>query len=207
MARYLGPKCKLSRREGTDLFLKSGIKPLENKCKLNTPPGSMLGSRRERLSGYGVQLREKQKLRRMYGILEKQFRNYYKKATKIKGSTGENLLKLLECRLDNMVYRMGFAVTRAEARQIVSHKTITVNNTVVNIPSYQVSVNDEIRVIEKAKNQLRIKNAMKIATQLGICEWLQVDEKKFSGIVKSIPDREDILPDINENLVVEFYSK
>ena len=207
MARYLGPKCKLSRREGTDLFLKSGIKPLENKCKLNTPPGSMLGSRRERLSGYGVQLREKQKLRRMYGILEKQFRNYYKKAAKIKGSTGENLLSLLECRLDNMVYRMGFAVTRAEARQLVSHKTITVNNTVVNIPSYQVSVNDEIRVIEKAKSQLRIKNAMKIATQLGISEWLQVDEKKFSWTVKSIPDREDILPDINENLIVEFYSK
>ena len=207
MARYLGPKCKLSRREGTDLFLKSGIKPLENKCKLNTPPGSMIGSRRERLSGYGVQLREKQKLRRMYGILEKQFRNYYKKAAKIKGSTGENLLSLLECRLDNMVYRMGFAVTRAEARQLVSHKTITVNKTVVNIPSYQVSVNDEIRVIEKATSQLRIMNAMKIATQLGICEWLQVDEKRFSGIVKSIPDREDILPDINENLIVEFYSK
>ena len=207
MARYLGPKCKLCRREGTDLFLKSGIKPLENKCKLNTPPGSRLGSRRERLSGYGVQLREKQKLRRMYGILEKQFRNYYKKAAKIKGSTGENLLKLLECRLDNMVYRMGFAVTRAEARQIVSHKTITVNSSVVNIPSYQVSANDEIGIIEKAQSQLRIKNAIKIATQLGICEWLQVDEKKFSGIVKSIPDREDILPDINENLVVEFYSK
>ena len=207
MARYLGPKCKLSRREGTDLFLKSGIKPLENKCKLNTPPGSRLGSRRERLSGYGVQLREKQKLRRMYGVLEKQFRNYYKKAAKIKGSTGENLLKLLECRLDNMVYRMGFAVTRAEARQLVSHKTISVNSAVVNIPSYQVSANDEIRVIEKAQSQLRIKNAMKIATQFGICEWLQVDEKKFSGIVNSIPDREDILPDINENLVVEFYSK
>ena len=207
MARYLGPKCKLSRREGTDLFLKSGIKPLENKCKLNTPPGSMLGSRRERLSGYGVQLREKQKLRRMYGILEKQFRNYYKKAAKIKGSTGENLLKLLECRLDNMVYRMGFAVTRAEARQLVSHKTITVNNNVVNIPSYQVSINDEIRIKDKAKSQLRIKNAMNIATQLGIAEWLQVDEKKFSGIVKSIPDREDVLPDINENLIVEFYSK
>ena len=205
MARYLGPKCKLSRREGTDLFLKTGIKPLENKCKLNTPPGSMLGSRRERLSGYGVQLREKQKLRRMYGILEKQFRNYYKKAAKIKGSTGENLLQLLECRLDNMVYRMGFAVTRA--RQLVSHKTITVNSNVVNIPSYQVSVNDEIRIIDKAKSQLRIKNAMNIATQLGISEWLQVDEKKFSGIVKSIPDREDVLPDINENLIVEFYSK
>ena len=207
MARYLGPKCKLSRREGTDLFLKSGIKPLENKCKLNTPPGSMLGSRRERLSGYGVQLREKQKLRRMYGILERQFRNYYKKAAKIKGSTGENLLQLLECRLDNMVYRMGFAVTRAEARQLVSHKTITVNSNVVNIPSYQVSVNDEIRITDKAKSQLRIKYAMNIATQLGIAEWLQVDEKKFSGIVKSIPDREDILPDINENLIVEFYSK
>ena len=207
MARYLGPKCKLSRREGTDLFLKSGIKPLENKCKLNTPPGSRLGSRRERLSGYGVQLREKQKLRRMYGILEKQFRNYYKKAAKTKGSTGENLLKLLECRLDNMVYRMGFAVTRAEARQLVSHKTITVNRTVINIPSYQVSANDEIGVIEKAHNQLRIKNAMQIANQLGISEWLKVDEKKFSGIVQSIPDREDVLPDIDENLVVEFYSK
>ena len=207
MARYLGPKCKLSRREGTDLFLKSGIKPLENKCKLNTPPGSMLGSRRERVSGYGVQLREKQKLRRMYGVLERQFRNYYKKAAKIKGSTGENLLKLLECRLDNMVYRMGFAVTRAEARQLVNHKSITVNNNVVNIPSYQVSVNDEIQIKDKAKSQLRIKNAMNIATQLGIAEWLQVDEKKFSGIVKSIPDREDILPDINENLIVEFYSK
>ena len=207
MARYLGPKCKLSRREGTDLFLKSGIKPLENKCKLNTPPGSMLGSRRERLSGYGIQLREKQKLRRMYGILEKQFRNYYKKAAKIKGSTGENLLKLLECRLDNMVYRMGFAVTRAEARQLVSHKTIAVNKTIVNIPSYQVSQNDEITIVNKAQAQLRIKNAMKIASQLGICEWVELDEKKFSGIVKSIPDREDILPDINENLVVEFYSK
>ena len=207
MARYLGPKCKLSRREGTDLFLKSGIKPLENKCKLNTPPGSRLGSRRERLSGYGVQLREKQKLRRMYGILEKQFRNYYKKAAKTKGSTGENLLKLLECRLDNMVYRMGFAVTRAEARQLVSHKTIIVNRTVINIPSYQVSANDEIGVIEKAHNQLRIKNAMQIANQLGISEWLKVDEKKFSGIVQSIPEREDVLPDIDENLVVEFYSK
>jgi len=207
MARYLGPKCKLSRREGTDLFLKSGIQPLENKCKLNTPPGSMVGSRRERLSGYGIQLREKQKLRRMYGILEKQFRNYYKKASKIKGSTGENLIKLLECRLDNIVYRMGFAVTRAEARQLVSHKTIAVNRAVVNIPSYQISVDDEISIIEKAHSQLRIKNAMKIATQLGICEWLKVDEKKFSGKVKAIPDREDVLPDIDENLVVEFYSK
>ncbi|MBC8227572.1 MAG: 30S ribosomal protein S4, partial [Gammaproteobacteria bacterium] len=139
MARYLGPKCKLSRREGTDLFLKSGIKPLENKCKLNTIPGSKVGSRRERLSNYGIQLREKQKLKRMYGVLEKQFRNYFKKASKIKGSTGENLLTLLECRLDNMVYRMGFAVTRAEARQLVSHKSISVNGSLVNIPSSQVS--------------------------------------------------------------------
>ena len=207
MARYLGPKCKLSRREGTDLFLKSGIKPLENKCKLNTIPGSKVGSRRERLSNYGIQLREKQKLKRMYGVLEKQFRNYFKKASKIKGSTGENLLTLLECRLDNMVYRMGFAVTRAEARQLVSHKSISVNGSLVNIPSFQVSEDDEISISEKAKDQLRVKNAMNIATQLGISEWLSVDEKKLLGIVKSIPEREDILPDINENLVVEFYSK
>ena len=207
MARYLGPKCKLSRREGTDLFLKSGIKPIENKCKFNTIPGSMVGSRKHRLSDYGLQLREKQKLRRMYGVLEKQFKNYYKKAAKIKGSTGENLLKLLECRLDNMVYRMGFAITRAEARQLVSHKAILVNDSVVNIPSYQVSENDEISISEKAKGQFRIKNALDISGQLGICDWLLIDEKKFSGTVKSIPDREDILPDINENLVVEFYSK
>ena len=207
MARYLGPKCKLSRREGTDLFLKSGIKPLENKCKLNTIPGSKVGSRRERLSNYGIQLREKQKLKRMYGVLEKQFRNYFKKASKIKGSTGENLLVLLECRLDNMVYRMGFAVTRAEARQLVSHKSISVNGSVVNIPSYQVSEDDEISISERAKDQLRVKNAMNIATQLGISEWLSVDEKKLLGKVKSIPERDDILPDINENLVVEFYSK
>ncbi|MCH2478350.1 MAG: 30S ribosomal protein S4 [Gammaproteobacteria bacterium] len=207
MARYLGPKCKLSRREGTDLFLKSGIKPIENKCKLNTIPGSMVGSRRERLSDYGIQLREKQKLRRMYGVLEKQFRNYYKKASKAKGSTGENLLKLLETRLDNMVYRMGFAVTRAEARQLVSHKAIMVNGSIINIPSYEVSASDEISVTEKAQQQLRVKNAVNIASQLGISEWLSVDLKKLKGTVSSIPEREDILPDINENLVVEYYSK
>jgi len=207
MARYLGPKCKLSRREGTDLFLKSGIKPIENKCKLNTIPGSMVGSRRERLSDYGIQLREKQKLRRMYGVLEKQFRNYYKKASKAKGSTGENLLKLLETRLDNMVYRMGFAVTRAEARQLVSHKAIMVNGSIINIPSYEVSPSDEISVTEKAQQQLRVKNAVNIASQLGISEWLSVDLKKLKGTVSSIPEREDILPDINENLVVEYYSK
>ena len=207
MARYLGPKCKLSRREGTDLFLKSGIKPIENKCKLNTIPGSMVGSRRERLSDYGIQLREKQKLRRMYGVLEKQFRNYYKKASKAKGSTGENLLKLLETRLDNMVYRMGFAVTRAEARQLVSHKAIMVNGSIINIPSYEVSASDEISVTDKAQQQLRVKNAVNIASQLGISEWLSVDLKKLKGTVSSVPEREDILPDINENLVVEYYSK
>ena len=207
MARYLGPKCKLSRREGTDLFLKSGIKPIESKCKLNSIPGSMVGSRRDRLSDYGNQLREKQKLRRMYGVMEKQFRNYYKKASKIKGSTGENLLKLLEGRLDNMVYRMGFAVTRAEARQLVSHKSILVNGQVINIPSYQVNANDEISLTDKAKDQLRVKNAVNISSQLGISEWLSVDQKKLKGIVNSIPEREDILPDIQENLVVEFYSK
>ena len=207
MARYLGPKCKLSRREGTDLFLKSGIKPIESKCKLNSIPGSKVGSRRERLSDYGNQLREKQKLRRMYGVMEKQFRNYYKKASKLKGSTGENLLKLLEGRLDNMVYRMGFAVTRAEARQLVSHKAIMVNGSIINIPSYEVSASDEISVTEKAQQQLRVKNAVNIASQLGISEWLSVDLKKLKGTVSSIPEREDILPDINENLVVEYYSK
>ena len=207
MARYLGPKCKLSRREGTDLFLKSGIKPIESKCKLNSIPGSKVGSRRERLSDYGNQLREKQKLRRMYGVLEKQFKNYFKKASKIKGSTGENLLKLLEGRLDNMVYRMGFAVTRAEARQLVSHKSIMVNGKVINIPSYQVNASDEISVTDKGRDQLRVKNAVNISSQLGISEWLSVDQKKLKGIVNSIPEREDILPDIQENLVVEFYSK
>ena len=207
MARYLGPKCKLSRREGTDLFFKSGIKPSESKCKLNSIPGSKVGSRSERLSDYGNQLREKQKLRRMYGVMEKQFRNYYKKASKLKGSTGENLLKLLEGRLDNMVYRMGFAVTRAEARQLVSHKSIMVNGRVINIPSYQVNASDEISVTDKGKEQLRVKNAVNISSQLGISEWLSVDQKKLKGVVNSIPEREDILPDIQENLVVEFYSK
>jgi small subunit ribosomal protein S4 len=166
-----------------------------------------VGSRRDRLSNYGIQLREKQKLRRMYGVLEKQFRNYYKKASKTKGSTGENLLKLLETRLDNMVYRMGFAVTRAEARQLVNHKAIKVNGSIINISSFQVSPSDEISITEKAQEQLRIKNAVNIASQLGISEWLSVDLKQLKGIVKSIPEREDILPDINENLVVEYYSK
>jgi len=206
MARYLGPKCKLSRREGTDLFLKSGVRPLESKCKLDVPPGGA-AQRRPRLSDYGTQLREKQKLRRMYGVLERQFRNYYKKAAQLKGSTGENLLQLLEGRLDNVVYRMGFASTRAEARQLVSHKGIEVNGRVVNIPSAQVSAGDAVGIREKAKKQLRIQNALEIASQVGLPDWVDVDSKKMMGTFKTLPERQDILPDINENLVVELYSK
>ncbi len=207
MARYLGPKCKLSRREGTDLFLKSGIKPLESKCKLEVPPGGVKGDRRTRLSGYGVQLREKQKLRRMYGVLERQFRNYYAKAAGRPGSTGENLLRFLEGRLDNVVYRMGFAATRAEARQLVAHKAIEVNGDAVNVASYQCQAGDVITVREKSKAQARIAAALAIATQVGWPDWVEVDDKKFSGTLKALPDRDQILPDINENLVVELYSK
>lgn len=206
MARYRGPTCKLARREGTDLFLKSGIKPLEGKCKLEVPPGGP-GQRRTRLSDYGVQLREKQKLRRMYGVLERQFRNYYKKASMVKGSTGENLLKMLESRLDNVVYRMGFASTRAEARQLVSHRGILVNEQIVNIPSYQLKAGDKIAVRERAKAQTRIQSALNIAGQVGFPEWVEVDEKKMEGTLKALPERDEILPDINENLVVELYSK
>jgi small subunit ribosomal protein S4 len=207
MARYLGPKCKLSRREGTDLFLKSGIKPLESKCKLEVPPGGIKGDRRTRLSGYGVQLREKQKLRRMYGVLERQFRNYYSKAAGRPGSTGENLLRFLEGRLDNVVYRMGFATTRAEARQLVSHKAIEVNGETVNVPSYQCAAGDVVSVREKSMAQVRIAAALTIATQVGWPDWVDVDDKKFTGTLKALPDRDQILPDINENLVVELYSK
>jgi len=206
MARYLGPKCKLSRREGTDLFLKSSVRPLESKCKLEVPPGGA-PQRRPRVSDYGLQLREKQKLRRMYGVLERQFRNYYKRGAQQKGSTGENLLKLLEGRLDNVAYRMGFASTRAEARQLVSHKGVTVNGQVVNIPSYQVSPGEEIAVREKAKKQQRVQNALQLAGEAGFPEWVEVDQTKMSGVLKQLPDRDDILPDINENLVVELYSK
>ncbi len=206
MARYRGPTCKLARREGTDLFLKSGVKPLEAKCKLEVPPGGH-GQRRTRLSDYGVQLREKQKLRRMYGVLERQFRNYYKRAAKGRGSTGENLLKMLESRLDNVVYRMGFASTRAEARQLVSHKAIMVDEQVVSIPSYQLKAGHKIAVRERAKEQIRIKAALDIATQVGLPDWVEVDDKKMEGVLKMLPEREEILPDINENLVVELYSK
>ena len=207
MARYIGPKCKLSRREGTDLFLKSGAKPLESKCKLQVPPGGIKGERRQRLSDYGTQLREKQKLRRMYGVLERQFRNYYQKAASRPGATGESLLKMLECRLDNVVYRMGFASTRAEARQLVSHKAINVNEQLVNIASYQCKAGDVVGLREKAKKQTRVQAALAIATQAGLPDWVEVDDKKMSGILKSVPDRQEFLPDINESLVVELYSK
>ena len=207
MARYVGPKCKLARREGTDLFLKSGIKPLENKCKFTVPPGGLKGERKTRLSEYGLQLREKQKLRRMYGVLERQFGNYYTEAARRSGSTGENLLKLLECRLDNVVYRMGFAATRAEARQLVSHKAIQVNEQVVTIASYQVKAGDIVQIREKARKQLRIAGALTVAQQVGFPDWVEVNDKEFRGVFKQVPARDDVLPDINENLVVELYSK
>jgi small subunit ribosomal protein S4 len=207
MARYVGPKCKLARREGTDLFLKSGIKPLENKCKFTVPPGGLKGERKTRLSEYGLQLREKQKLRRMYGVLERQFGNYYTEAARRSGSTGENLLKLLECRLDNVVYRMGFAATRAEARQLVSHKAVQVNEQVVTIASYQVKAGDIVQIREKAKKQLRIAGALTVAQQVGFPDWVEVNDKEFKGVFKQVPARDEILPDINENLVIELYSK
>ena len=206
MARYLGPTCKLSRREGTDLFLKSGVRPLESKCKPESIPGQQ-GMRRGRLSDYGVQLREKQKVRRIYGVLERQFRGYYKEAARMKGATGANLLQLLESRLDNVVYRMGFGSTRAEARQLVSHKSILVNGTTVNIPSYVVQPGDVVSVREKAKSQLRVQSALALAQNRASCEWLEVDSKKMEGTFKAKPEREELPSEINENLIVELYSK
>lgn len=206
MARYIGPKCKLSRREGTDLFLKSGVRALDSKCNIETPPG-MHGARRGRLSEYGVQLREKQKVRRMYGVLEKQFRNYYKEAARGKGATGENLLQLLEGRLDNVVYRMGFGSTRAESRQLVSHKSILVNDKVVNIASYQVRPGDIVSVREKARNQLRVKGALDLSSSRSPVSWVEVDASKMSGVYRSVPERTELPADINENLIVELYSK
>ncbi|GAA5317493.1 MAG: 30S ribosomal protein S4 [Candidatus Pelagadaptatus aseana] len=206
MARYIGPTCKLSRREGTDLFLKSGVRPLDSKCKAENAPGQH-GVRRGRLSDYGVQLREKQKVRRTYGVLEKQFRSYYKEAARLKGATGENLLQLLERRLDNVVYRMGFGSTRAESRQLVSHKSITVNGQVVNIPSFQVKVGDVVAVREKSKNQLRIQQALTLAGNRAEVEWVDVNADKKEGTFKRVPDRADLPAEINENLIVELYSK
>jgi small subunit ribosomal protein S4 len=206
MARYLGPKLKLSRREGTDLFLKSGVRAIDTKCKIETAPGQH-GARKPRLSDYGLQLREKQKVRRIYGVLEKQFRNYYKEAARLKGNTGENLLQLLEGRLDNVVYRMGYASTRAEARQLVSHKAIVVNGKVVNIPSYQVKAEDVVAVREKAKKQDRIVAALELAEQREKPTWIEVDNKEMSGVYKSSPERSDLSAEINEQLIVELYSK
>ncbi len=206
MARYLGPKLKLSRREGTDLFLKSGVRPIDSKCKIDNAPGQH-GIRRGRMSDYAIQLREKQKVRRLYGVLEKQFRNYYKKADRQKGATGTNLLQLLEGRLDNVVYRMGFGSTRAESRQLVSHKSITVNGNIVNIASYQVSPEDVVAVAEKSRGQLRIQAAVQLAAQRGAVEWVDVNAEKLEGVFKRLPDREELPTEINENLIVELYSK
>lgn len=207
MARYIGPTCKLARREKTDLFLKSALRSLDSKCNMKSGPGQH-GFSMGRGSEYSTQLREKQKVKRIYGVLEKQFRIYYKKAASIKGNTGLNLLRILESRLDNLVYRMGFASTRAEARQLVSHKSILVNNKVVNIPSYQVGVNDVISVREKAKKQERIKSALVLAeTTTMVVDWVEVDNQKFEGVYKVIPERHDLSADIQESLIVELYSK
>ncbi len=206
MAKYTGPTCKLSRREGTDLFLKSRVRSLDSKCNLEKVPGQTT-DRRRRISDYGLQLREKQKVRRTYGVLEKQFRNYYKTAARVKGATGENLLQLLECRLDNVVYRMGFGTTRAEARQLVNHKAIEVNGKTTSIPSYQVQVDDRISVREKARKQTRIAGALSLAEQYGFSDWVEVDVKAMAGVFKRVPERADLAADINESLIVELYSK
>lgn len=206
MARYLGPKCKLSRREGTDLLLKSGVRDHKSKCKSEKQPGQH-GDKRPRLSDYGVQLREKQKIRRLYGVLEKQFSNYYKMAASQKGSTGENLMALLERRLDNVVYRMGFASTRAEARQLVSHKAILVNDSRVNIASYLVKPGDVVSVRQKAKSQGRIQAAVALSEQRASCDWLTIDMSAFKGTFASLPTLSDLSADFNVNLVVELYSK
>ena len=206
MARYTGPKCKLARREGTDLFLKSARRSLDSKCKMESAPGQH-GAKKPRLSGYGLQLREKQKIRRIYGVLERQFRRYFAEADRKKGSTGELLLQLLESRLDNVVYRMGFASTRAEARQLVAHKALMVNGQVVNIPSFWVKAGDVVTIREKAKKQVRIQEALALAAQIGLPNWVAVDTSKLEGTFKNIPERAELYGDINEQLVVEFYSK
>ncbi len=207
MARYIGPKCKLSRREGRDLLLKSGIRSHDSKCKSETVPGQHGRTRRPRISDYGVQLREKQKVRRIYGVMEKQFKTYYKQAARKKGVTGDNLLQMLESRLDNVVYRMGFASTRAEARQLVSHKAVLVNDKKVNIPSYQLSPGDNISLTNKAQLQSRVKQSIEIAKNREECDWVDVNEGIFSGVYKALPERSLLDTDINENLIIELYSK
>ena len=207
MARYTGPTCRLSRREGTDLLLKSRARTLDSKCKIDSLPGQHGTRRQRRSSDYAIQLREKQKLRRIYGVLERQFRNYYRKAARKRGATGENLLKLLECRLDNVVYRMGFASTRAEARQLVGHRAVLVNGRIVSYPSCQLNVGDVVRVHERARRQARIQDALSVADQYGFPVWVEMDVSKMEGTFKAVPERQDLPPDISEQLVVELYSK
>jgi small subunit ribosomal protein S4 len=207
VARYIGPKCKLARREGTDLFLKSARRSLDSKCKLETKPGQHGQKSGLRISDYGKQLREKQKLRRVYGVLERQFRRYFAEATKGKSSTGENLLKLLESRLDNVVYRMGMGSTRAEARQLVTHGSILVNGKRLNVPSAIVRAGDAVSIAERAKGQLRIVDALQLAEKVGFPAWVEVDAKKMTGTFKGAPERSEFGQDINESLVVELYSK
>ena len=205
MAKFIGSKCKLMRREGTDLYLKSGSRALDTKCNMEKKPGHSL--MKSKSSDYAIQLREKQKVKRIYGILEKQFRNYYKKAASKKGSTGENLLMLLESRLDNVVYRLGLGSTRSESRQLVNHKNIEVNGQIINIPSYQLSPQDKISDREKSKKQLRIKFAIALAEQRGFNDWLEVDTNAYTGVFARLPERKELPPEINESLIVELYSK
>ena len=208
MARYLGPKAKLSRREGTDLFLKSARRSIADKSKFDSKPGQHGRTSGARTSDYGLQLREKQKVKRMYGVLERQFRRYFAEAERRKGSTGVNLLVLLESRLDNVVYRMGFAVTRPQARQLVSHKGVLVNGSTVNLASYQVKAGDIVQLTEKAQKHLNVTEALNLSQQMDLVPgWCEVDAKKFSGVFKSVPDRADLPSDINEALIVELYSK
>ena len=208
MARYIGPPSKLARREGADLSLKSPARALDSKCQLEQKPGQHGAARKGKLSDYATQLREKQKVKRIYGLLERQFRNYYKKASNRKGNTGENLLQMLETRLDNVIYRMGFAVTRPAARQLVSHRGVLVNGKSVNLPSYQVKAGDAIVLSEKAQKQLRVQEALNVAQTMDLTpSWVEVDSKKFSGVFKAVPDRSDLPADINEALIVELYSK
>jgi small subunit ribosomal protein S4 len=207
VARYLGPKAKLARREGTDLFLKSARRPISDKAKFDTKPGQHGRTSGSRTSDFGLQLREKQKVKRMYGVLERQFRRYFEEAERRKGNTGANLLMLLESRLDNVVYRMGFASTRAEARQLVSHQLVTVNGKVVNIPSYSVKVGDTVAVRERGKKQLRVQDALKLAEGAGMPAWVQVDVAKAEGVFKKTPDRDEFGSDIKEALIVELYSR
>jgi small subunit ribosomal protein S4 len=207
VARYVGPRCKLSRREGTDLGFKSARRSLESKCKQDSKPGQHGRVSGARTSDYGKQLREKQKVKRMYGMLERQFRRYFAKASAQKGNTGESLLQLLESRLDNVVYRMGFGSTRAEARQLVSHRAIMVNGRVVNIPSAQVRPNDVVAITEKSRGQARIVSSLELAEQNGFPGWVTVDSKKMEGTFKQLPDRADLSSEINESLIVELYSR